>query len=559
MKIKILGLLLLISFQLSAQNELKETVVVVRPVYSSETITFFKDISSALMKNGFVGSARIMRRNAQGVFGSGFIYKDDKDAVYVITNKHVVHQAKNVNIEIIKAIGDTVKYENCRVVAVAQNADLALVALPENVKIAKSLHLAKTAPVEGSDVWSAGFPGLDGKPSWQLGKGIISNRSLQNKEVFDNDSLSLIQHTAQVDAGSSGGPLLRATDNNNYEVIGVNTWKLGGRENANVALPVEAIENFIQTAINPETFVPSDALNEQTAGFVAAAAKNDYREVRKYVSYQYVYHVTPKSFDAMLTKISKDAKDAIFAQFRSGEPIEGIRSLIADALVQKVQKYAGSLHFSQADLADTTTVLSFDFNGKRYESQWENEQGQWGLSDFPILQVDRVVAKNGIAYDFDYDRSWWFRRHIQVGDYTEKSYEIGHDMILATYGFLSTEILWGKYFRPIELSSGNETQSEIISDPFFSIEFGLGGQLPFRIASCYLIPYANVITGMRIGEDSGGFFTGFRSGVKLGFKLSSNIIYIGGDFKYHIPIDFEASGKFKTPITSIGISLGYIY
>lgn len=61
---------------------------------------------------------------------------------------------------------------------------------------------------DGTEVWSAGFPGLGGKPMWQLGKGTITNASAKIKELIAPNISTIIQHSAEVDAGNSGGPLL---------------------------------------------------------------------------------------------------------------------------------------------------------------------------------------------------------------------------------------------------------------------------------------------------------------------------------------------------------------
>ncbi len=40
----------------------------------------------------------------------------------------------------------------------------------------RTLPFADAVPPDGTEVWTAGYPGLLGKPSWQLAKGVFSNR-----------------------------------------------------------------------------------------------------------------------------------------------------------------------------------------------------------------------------------------------------------------------------------------------------------------------------------------------------------------------------------------------
>src|SRR4029079_8956210 len=85
-----------------------------------------------------------------------------------------------------------------------------------------------------------GYPGLMGEPSFQLTKGHVSNASV----VFPEGKLIHVQHTAAIDPGSSGGPLLGA----HREVLGVNTFKLVGREAVAIAVPADAVARAIGSA-----------------------------------------------------------------------------------------------------------------------------------------------------------------------------------------------------------------------------------------------------------------------------------------------------------------------
>lgn len=69
---------------------------------------------------------------------------------------------------------------------------------------------------------------MGGYPSWQFGMGIISNARFYSPIFADYKDIPLIQHTAQADAGSSGGPLLVKSpeSQNSYLVVAINTWKI---------------------------------------------------------------------------------------------------------------------------------------------------------------------------------------------------------------------------------------------------------------------------------------------------------------------------------------------
>lgn len=168
--------------------------------------------------------------------------------------------------------------------------------LPDNLDL-PTLSFASTSVSDGQEVFTAGYPGLGDKPAWQLGKGIVSNSAFFDEDLTKNDSLSLIQHTAQIDAGSSGVPLLvRNNDQeNSYRVVGLNTWKAVARENANFAIPAAEIERFCNTFMSAPK--PDIKSLKRRADDMLKAAQKDYKDVLPYIAYEYLSEVTPRSFD----------------------------------------------------------------------------------------------------------------------------------------------------------------------------------------------------------------------------------------------------------------------
>jgi len=167
--------------------------------------------------------------------GSGFIF--DKDKGLILTNYHVVKNAKYLEVTLnngrkIKAnfVGAD-PYHDIAVIALTVIPD-EIVALPlgdsENLKI-------------GQKVLAIGNPfGLQGT----LTTGIISslNRSIKTREgnVIDE----LIQTDAAINPGNSGGPLLDSSG----RVIGINTAIFstsGGNIGIGFALPIHKVKSLI--------------------------------------------------------------------------------------------------------------------------------------------------------------------------------------------------------------------------------------------------------------------------------------------------------------------------
>ena len=182
----------------------------------------------------------------EGTFGSGVVVEQGGKK-YVLTNLHVIGYAEKATIT-FQLHEKTLRYEHCEVTNIGE-ADLAAVALPAECEmIALPLHAGEID--EDLSIVAAGFPGLAGKPSWQLTRGSISNARV---DVDAHERASrIIQHTASIDPGSSGGPLLLKNAEGKYEILGINTWKAFYREGVGLAIGKEDVQAFLTTLTSPK-------------------------------------------------------------------------------------------------------------------------------------------------------------------------------------------------------------------------------------------------------------------------------------------------------------------
>jgi WD40 repeat protein/S1-C subfamily serine protease len=153
-------------------------------------------------------------------FGSGFLI-DDKGLV--ATNLHVVRQAAKANAVFEFKDGNTATVKCLR--AYDKKRDLAILELDKVPSAARSLPLGpRIGPAPGDTVTAIGHPqGLN----FTATNGIVSGirkTSDRTKVKPDEDSV-LVQSTAFIAGGSSGGPLLSDTG----RVIGVNTSVMPGQ------------------------------------------------------------------------------------------------------------------------------------------------------------------------------------------------------------------------------------------------------------------------------------------------------------------------------------------
>lgn len=293
----------LVLFCTSLSAQIRDYVPVVRPVYHPETVAFLNRLSDSMKQEGYNQAAEILKSYASGGFGSGFVIVAPDGRNYVVTNRHVVSQAVSVTLEFDKADDSQVVFKNCPVLAVDEGLDLAVVALPNDARPFKAgLSFAGGAVEDGLEVWSAGYPGLGSTPSWQLGKGNVTNGRARIPQLADPSITTLIQHSAQVDPGNSGGPLLVADKSvaAGFKVVGINTWKAEDRQATNFSIPSAAISSFIDRAlvVGKEAKPQSQLLEARCRDFIGSFAKTEdaYKALARFISYQYV----AQSGEAML-------------------------------------------------------------------------------------------------------------------------------------------------------------------------------------------------------------------------------------------------------------------
>lgn len=234
-------------------NNLRMSVVLVEPEYKSMR-TFLDEYSLALSHYRYYGESRTMLALRSGVSGSGVVLQQG-DSLLVLTNRHVVGFAPTVRVKQIEGDKKQV-WRHCPVLAVSSLTDLALILLPDSAMLSP-MQLSEQVLKDADEIYAAGYPGLAGSPSWQVTKGIVSNSELYHEDLLGKHQAA-IQHTASIDPGSSGGPLLQKTDDETYRVVGLNTWKAGNREGVGIAIPTKSIRQFLQGDAGEETMTDEE-------------------------------------------------------------------------------------------------------------------------------------------------------------------------------------------------------------------------------------------------------------------------------------------------------------
>ena len=495
-KVYSLLVVFLLAMSIQAQNELRRKVVVVRPVLYDSSVDFLLGFSDLLMKEGYKEAARFLKDYAKGGFGTGFVYADSVTGKkYVITNRHVVALAQSVTIEFRDNERNVSSYKDCPVAIVDEDIDLAAIALPDNVTVG-SLRFADETPTEGHDVFTAGYPGIGDNPSWQFGKGIVSNAHFYDEELSKvGGNTILIQHTAQIDAGSSGSPLLiqSATDKNEYLVVGINTWKAYARENANFAIPTADIRLFCKKYLS-SSHTAKDDIRQRAETFVGLA-EQDYKEIVPFIAYDYIASVAPSQFDSWYKSFPTNVRKDIMRQFKNN-PIEGVRMALAYAVREKMRTKKISIepvdNNSDGNTAETAEV-AMKCNGKPATSKWIKEQGQWRLTELSFFRPKSYLSQSIIDKDYEYMNTLSFsytHNLLNIGKPLVSMFGVSYNYMFNAFVVAEINFKKGKTFLP---ESGERYKMDIAG-------VSIGGQLPLALGKWRLVPYLGAYYKMAIGD-----------------------------------------------------------
>ena len=240
------AVLLCVWMSASAQG-LRHSVCIVSPEFADSERAMMADYSLYMARAGMRSASQaLMAYKNEGTFGSGVVVEQGGKK-YVLTNLHVIGYAEKATLT-FQLHEKTLRYEHCEVTNIGE-ADLAAVALPAECEmIALPLYAGEIE--DDLSIVAAGFPELAHKPSWQLTRGSISNARV---DVDSHERASrIIQHTASIDPGSSGGPLLLKNAAGKYEILGINTWKAFYREGVGLAIGKEDVLAFLASLASPK-------------------------------------------------------------------------------------------------------------------------------------------------------------------------------------------------------------------------------------------------------------------------------------------------------------------
>ena len=146
-------------------------------------------------------------------FGSGVLISETG---IVLTNYHVIHRAETIRVWFYDPTDSN--YSFATVIGIDPVADLALLQLELDPDLPPPVYLEieQEVPVIAEPVVAIGHPvGLQ----WTVTTGTINHQERPGKIT---PYVNIIQHSAEINKGNSGGPLI----NENGDIVGINTYML---------------------------------------------------------------------------------------------------------------------------------------------------------------------------------------------------------------------------------------------------------------------------------------------------------------------------------------------
>ena len=156
-----------------------------------------------------VVQVNVLRGGSDGGMGSGFVYSEEG---YIITNQHVVKDAKKVTVTFLDGeayIGD--------VIGTDPDLDIAVVKVSPSNTYLQPITIGDSSELKvGEKIAAIGNPfGLSGS----MTSGIVSQIGRLLPQESGYSIPDVIQTDAAINPGNSGGPLI----NMKGEVVGINT------------------------------------------------------------------------------------------------------------------------------------------------------------------------------------------------------------------------------------------------------------------------------------------------------------------------------------------------
>lgn len=184
--------------------------------------------------------------------GSGIIIGQNDTELLVVTNYHVIEDAKSISVGFIDETT-----ADASVKGYDSDADLAVISVPMDKLESSTKSAIKVATLGESSALKVGEPAIAIGNALGYGQSVTAGyvSALDREVALTDKTMTLLQTDAAINPGNSGGALL----NIKGEVIGINTVKYSDTtvEGMGYAIPIDTAKPIIEALMNKET-IPED-------------------------------------------------------------------------------------------------------------------------------------------------------------------------------------------------------------------------------------------------------------------------------------------------------------
>jgi hypothetical protein len=193
---------------------------------------------------------------------TAFVIDNTANGTILATNYHVAENTNEEDNEIILHDGTRAHFE---IIDYDEDHDTCLIKTDEPIENAKPVTLADEEHIEvGQIVYAVGFPGIADYFAdfhvydyldTSVTEGIIS--AIKRTTLNENKRTMVIQTSAALNAGNSGGPLL----NGDGEVVGINTFTFAGFNDMHGAISIMHLKELLEE--NELAYISAENLPEE--------------------------------------------------------------------------------------------------------------------------------------------------------------------------------------------------------------------------------------------------------------------------------------------------------
>ena len=282
--------------------------------------------------------------------GSGIVYSQDDEKVYIVTNNHVVEDATEVSISITGM-------ENVKASLVGRDAssDIAVISVLKSDLKAAGINEVTPAVFGDSDTVQAGeYVIAIGNA---LGEGKTTTRgiiSAEDKVInIDGKNLDMIQTDAAINPGNSGGALVNSAG----QVIGINTAKYSSYsvEGTGFAIPINTAKDIITQ------LVEKGSVDKPYLGIVGYTIDEDFKRM---------YSIEANG--VLIQSIEQGGAAEIAGLMRTDiiTSIDGVQVTAIEQLQKEIAKHSSGDTVTLGIIRNGSTPMEVKVTLKNYNEQF---------------------------------------------------------------------------------------------------------------------------------------------------------------------------------------------